>query len=91
MSELDKIAKRIWHHSPQSHFKSYETFRAMFDPVTDRAWEAVDQSAFKTKEEFALIYWTDFQEKNLKRQERTDKSRKANPRRKKHNGDRAKV
>ena len=75
---LFDIAKRIWRHSPQHQFKNFEDFKAMFDQVTDRAWDSVEQSEFKSKEEFALLYWTDFQEKNLRRQERTDKRKRAN-------------
>lgn len=75
---LSEIAERIWYHSPHDHFKNFGEFKTMFDTVTERAWEAVAEGGFNSKEEFALMYWTEFQEKNLKRQPRTDRSKKAN-------------
>lgn len=81
--DLETIAQRIWHHSPQDKFQSYDEFKIMFDAVTERAWEAIVAGTFNSKEEFALVYWTDFQEKNLRRQPRTDRSKKANNRKSK--------
>ena len=77
---LSALAERIWYHSPHENFKNYDEFKSMFDSVTERAWEAVDADSFRSKEEFALMYWTEFQEKNLRRQPRTDRSNKANKR-----------
>ncbi|GHY02996.1 TPA: hypothetical protein ACH2LV_003380 [Vibrio cholerae] len=77
MTTLDTIAKRIWHHAPHDNFTDEAEFRAMFDQVTERAWQAVNQASFQNKEAFALLYWTDFQERNLRRQPKKTQRKKS--------------
>ncbi|WP_063648499.1 hypothetical protein [Aliivibrio fischeri] len=67
---LEEIRKRIWSHSPKPKGHTFEKFSVLFDEITERGWNAIDQNQFQCKEEFAQLYWTEFQEKNLRKQDK---------------------
>ena len=73
---LEELRKRIWSHSPKQKGHTFEKFSVLFYEITDRGWDAVDQSLFQCKEECAQLYWTDFQEKNLRKQDKKKDRRK---------------
>lgn len=67
---MRKLSKEMWEKVDKRNFWNFSQFDQMFWDVTNRAWLQIEQTTFEDKLEFAILFWKDYEEKNLVKSKR---------------------